>query len=132
MNSLNVIYPVLSTSNLLNIFSATSPEIFVDVARMKVCLSIIEKRKRKAQYTIVFFRFFHILGIEREREFLKVVEKQKERTAKFDDESDIRTFYFLHDPHTSHMLTIYFEQSTHSSLVEEILTNQVMCIVKPL
>ena len=28
-------------------------------------------------------------------EFLKVVEKQKERTAKFDDESDIRTFYFL-------------------------------------
>ena len=44
-------------------------------------------------------------------EFLKVVEKQKERTAKFDDESDIRTFYFLHDPHTSHMLTIYISNS---------------------
>lgn len=28
-------------------------------------------------------------------EFLKVVEKQKERAAKFDDESDIRTFFFL-------------------------------------
>ena len=41
-------------------------------------------------------------------EFLKVVEKQKERTAKFDDESDIRTFYFLYDPHTSHMLTLFF------------------------
>ena len=42
--------------------------------------------------------FLHRLFLHRSpdfTEFLKVVGKQKERTAKFDDESDIRTFYFL-------------------------------------